>query len=42
MEIEPDLAEHFEEGMILDGHFFELKTEKQKDAVLMWASKKLV
>jgi hypothetical protein len=25
MEIEPDLAEHFEEGMILDGHFFELK-----------------
>jgi hypothetical protein len=25
MEIEPDLAELFEEGMILDGHFFELK-----------------
>jgi hypothetical protein len=25
MEIEPDLAEYFEEGMILDGHFFELK-----------------
>merc|ERR1712072_724810 len=25
MEIEPELAEHLEEGMILDGHFFELK-----------------
>jgi hypothetical protein len=25
MEVEPELAEQFEEGMILDGHFFELK-----------------
>ena len=25
LEIEPEIAELFEEGMILDGHFFELK-----------------